>query len=297
MGEPNARKRFEVRDYGQPYQPSERPEPWFRLLEELSSNLEACGPCDHRLYITADAMTQLRSHVRWGESADDNRVEQGGLMLGHSYTDASAHVVYGVVSDIVPGRSALGSDAHLSMRHAVWKEMLEEAEDLRGRYHQRSPQVIGWYHTHPNDLSVFMSATDRETQSRLFAHEWQFAVVLNPQQKIWRAFYGAGAAECPGIVVLDAEGEPQTGDEGVEGAGAVFEKEVRFADGVGGEGGRDGVGRYWIYPRRGATASGAGTPDPHATKLLLVAVCLLLLLFLMQTVGLYLQVRTLLRRQ
>lgn len=292
MLELSPRKRFEISDYGEPYRPAERPEPWFRLLEELSSNLEACGPCDHRLYVTEEAMRQLRGHICWGADVADNRVEQGGLLLGHSYVDASALVVYGVVSHTIPSRSALGSGAHLKMEHAAWKEMLESAEELRGQHPQLGLQIIGWYHTHPNSLPVFMSPTDRETQARLFSHDWQFAVVLNPHQKTWRAFYGAGAAECPGIVVADAEGVPP-GHEGLAGAAVVSGPATTLTEGEESAGDEAGEGVRWLYWGDGTAALTGGAGDRRTATLLLVALCLLLLLVLMQAVGLYLQFRAL----
>jgi proteasome lid subunit RPN8/RPN11 len=62
-------------------------------------------------------------------------------------------------------------------------------------------QVIGWYHTHPGRLSVFMSGTDLNTQSKMFSMVWQFAIVLNPQKQLWRAFSGSKAKECKGYML------------------------------------------------------------------------------------------------
>jgi proteasome lid subunit RPN8/RPN11 len=103
--------------------------------------------------------------------------------------------------------SAKGSSVHLEMTHDTWKEMLDSADKLLEQSPQRELQIIGWYHTHPNGLQVFMSGTDRDTQSRMFAHDWQFAVVLNPQKQRWRAFFGHTARECKGYVIADEEGE------------------------------------------------------------------------------------------
>lgn len=52
-----------------------------------------------------------------------------------------------------------------------------------------------------------MSGTDRTTQQRLFGNDWQFAIVLNPHKKIWRAFYGANSSGCRGYV-LDGNHSP-----------------------------------------------------------------------------------------
>jgi len=62
----------------------------------------------------------------------------------------------------------------------------------------KSVQIIGWYHTHPRNLGVFMSHTDINTQKLHFNKNWHYAIVLNPQKKIWKAFYGEQAHECLG---------------------------------------------------------------------------------------------------
>jgi len=82
------------------------------------------------------------------------------------------------------------------MTHETWKDMLDVVDNLDSKL-----QIVGWYHTHPNDLDVFMSGTDTATQARVFSHDWQFAIVLNPHKKIWRSFYGANSNECQGYVI------------------------------------------------------------------------------------------------
>ena len=63
-------------------------------------------------------------------------------------------------------------------------------------------QVIGWYHTHPGGLSVFMSGTDRATQRRHFSADWHFALVLNPHRQSIRAFHGPECLECSAAAIV-----------------------------------------------------------------------------------------------
>lgn len=201
------RKKFEIINSDPPYQPPERAEPAFKTVAGLSSDWErGCGE-SHRLYFTREAMSHVGGHIGWGRMTQHNCIEQGGILLGQAFRDSSSGVTYGVVSAAVAGISARGSSAHLEMTHDTWKEMLDSADELLEQSTQRELQIIGWYHTHPNGLQVFMSGTDRDTQSRMFAHDWQFAVVLNPQKRCWRAFFGRDAQECKGYVIADDEHE------------------------------------------------------------------------------------------
>jgi hypothetical protein len=47
----------------------------------------------------------------------------------------------------------------------------------------------------------------------MFGNDWHFAVVLNPQRRVWRVFHGKAAIECPGHVLHHAE-EPQRNHRG-----------------------------------------------------------------------------------
>ena len=69
-----------------------------------------------------------------------------------------------------------------------------------------SLRVVGWYHTHPNGLDVFMSGTDRDTQRALFPGAAQFALVLNPHRRLWRAFRGADSDPCHAAVIVPESG-------------------------------------------------------------------------------------------
>lgn len=201
------RKKFEIISDDPPYQPQERVMPSFKTIERLGSNCETADPMGHRLYLTGEAMSHIGSHIGWGQMTQHNCIEQGGILLGQVFRDSMNGVTYGVADAAVAGLSARGSSVHLEMTHDTWKEMLASVDQLLEQSPQRDLQVIGWYHTHPNGLQVYMSGTDRETQGRLFAHDWQFAIVLNPQKERWRAFFGHAAQECQGYVIAADEAE------------------------------------------------------------------------------------------
>lgn len=149
--------------------------------------------CD--LYIRSSAFEKIREHIVWGKHTPENLIEQGGILLGHAFLDEN-HVIYGVVEDIIAGQLARGSPAYLEVSHATWKAMFDLVDAQYTHAH-----ILGWYHTHPGVLDIFMSGTDRNTQRRLFGNDWQFALVLNPQRLIWKVFRGAGVRECGGCEI------------------------------------------------------------------------------------------------
>lgn len=201
------RKKFDIVNTEPPYVPLSRPLPPFTTVQTLDSRCEDATNDSHRLYLTEEAMNHITSHVGWGSHTQHNCIEQGGILVGQSFRDRDTRITYAVVQAAIAGLSARGSSVHLEMTHNTWKEMLDSVDRLLDQSPQAELQVVGWYHTHPNGLQVFMSGVDLETQRRLFAHDWQFAIVLNPQKKCWRAFFGEAAVECPGYVITDSQNE------------------------------------------------------------------------------------------
>lgn len=193
-------KRFEITATTPAYEVTSRSRNDALRALSIRSYASAEADASHELYIEQRAMQDLLAHIEWGLDSPRNRVEQGGLLLGHVYSDPHDETVYGVVSAVIPGARAKGSGAYLLMDHETWKAMLDHADDLNAASGGPALQVIGWYHTHPHELSVFLSGTDRATQARMFSQPWQFAVVLNPQKTTWRVFHGGAAVECVGFM-------------------------------------------------------------------------------------------------
>lgn len=157
------------------------------------------GSSSFHLTIQGEAARKLLGQIGWGEpTATHNRVEQGGLLLGH--VDQDATHIHGIAEDAVAANLAHGTAAHLQFSTQAWKEMLDYVDGLEAQGLHLS--VIGWYHTHPGHLEVFMSSVDEETQRRLFNRDWHFSVVLNPQRQEFRVFHGRESEECQGNIVL-----------------------------------------------------------------------------------------------
>lgn len=186
------KKKFQINTMTPSYGPEEPSDDMAIRISDYRS-----GPI-FILQIESGAQKKLFEHIDWGKHTSKNSVEQGGILLGRVFKKSERNITYGVVTDIVPGRSAHGSAAYLELSTEVWKEMLDHVDRELEQGGESRNQIIGWYHTHPNSLDVFMSGTDMGTQRRLFANEWHFAIVLNPQRKLWRAFQGPNASECLG---------------------------------------------------------------------------------------------------
>lgn len=174
------------------------------MFVEFNSRFQEQQSGDHSILLRENVWTNdIGEHIGWGRRTSENYNEQGGILLGRVFFDEKAtQQIFGIVEKAVPARAAEGSPAYLSMNHQSWHEMLAEMDGMNDDADpEKKLQVIGWYHTHPNELSVFMSGTDRRTQRLFFPHDWQFAIVLNPHRKYWKAFYGAQAIECPGFII------------------------------------------------------------------------------------------------
>ncbi|PTX61108.1 JAB1/Mov34/MPN/PAD-1 ubiquitin protease [Kordia periserrulae] len=168
--------------------------------KEIISNTQKIDT-KNSLYISSSAKENIFSHIGWGKDISSNSVEQGGLLIGHSYKNRSDNSIIGHVEVAIPATTAKGSMTYLEFNHATWKMMMDKLDAINEATIERDLQIIGWYHTHPGRLSVFMSGTDMNTQRKMFSKEWQFAIVLNPQKQFWRAFNGRNAEECNGYML------------------------------------------------------------------------------------------------
>ena len=192
------KKKFQITEETQGYAPSEKAYIEVPTDQSLDSIVSNQTESNVKIFITEEVQNQIWSHIGWGERINRNIVEQGGILLGQVYKDLEQKIQFAVVEKAIAGWTAKGSSAYLEMGHEVWKEMIEMVDNYLDANPNYNIQIIGWYHTHPNSLDVFMSGTDRNTQSLHFSKNWHYAIVLNPHRQIWKAFYGKNAIECEG---------------------------------------------------------------------------------------------------
>jgi proteasome lid subunit RPN8/RPN11 len=167
------------------------------LGQRLDTVNRTSGPA---LYIDSRPLKAMREHIRWDRSTADNRVEQGGLIVGEVIRGPSQETT-ALITDTLPALGTQGSAAYVKFDHHVWMRMFDRFESFveSGRI-TGNQKIIGWYHTHPN-MQVFMSGTDMGTQQALFSKPWNYALVLNPQQLLCACFRGEMATPAPLIEV------------------------------------------------------------------------------------------------
>lgn len=198
-------KKFEIIETSPPYNPDEAEEINMSADIYITSDFNEDQDISHRLYINEEAKNQIFQHIGWAQKTTGNVFEQGGILLGTCIFDKKEKITYGIVERAVPGKSARGHAAYLELNHQAWKEMIDYVDELLDNKPEVNLQIVGWYHTHPNSLGVFMSGTDRATQRRMFGQSWQFAIVLNPHKQIWKAFHGKNSEECKGFMLNEAK--------------------------------------------------------------------------------------------
>jgi len=190
-----ANKKFKIDGIKKAYEPSKETIEDDKINIKMSSDFST-----YKLMIKPSAFNSLCKHIDWNKKGKYNKVEQGGILLGYVKHDVEKKVILGIVEEVIHGKSAVGTRQSLRMSHDVWKQMIDQADNIAHQRGREDLQIIGWYHTHPNNLEVFMSEIDMATQQRFFAHDWHFAVVINPHKATWKVFHGRLARECEGIV-------------------------------------------------------------------------------------------------
>ena len=146
------------------------------------------------------ALSDVIEHIEFGEKTKKNVVEQGGIYIGKPCVLASGERL-GYVEAAIAAPNTRGTSTYVEFNHDTWRYFLSTFEDRKeqGEY-DADDVILGWYHTHPNSLGVFMSGTDMGTQREQFYRPWNSAIVINPHRKFIAGFYGKDAT--PAEVIL-----------------------------------------------------------------------------------------------
>lgn len=161
----------------------------YRISPDERSRLHNQYGDDPLLLIFSDkSCSKLKERIGWGHRTYQNHVEQGGILLGRVWRYKNE--VFSFVEDCILANTQ-GSSAFVEFTPDMWAAMQQELDNLNSlKAKEDKMAIIGWFHTHPNELAVFMSGTDQNTQNKNFSQDWQVSVVLNPHKKILRAFFG-----------------------------------------------------------------------------------------------------------
>lgn len=158
---------------------------------------------DYILYILPNAAEDIFSYIDWGEVSAKNRVEQGGIIVGRHFRDEKKNISYSLAERAVPAYGANGSMGFLDMRKEDWEQMHEDLDRMNvAKLEEKKYIILGWFHTHPNSLDVFMSGTDMYTQRNYFADDNCMALVFNPHRRIWKCFRKAECCDCKAELLI-----------------------------------------------------------------------------------------------
>ena len=141
----------------------------------------------YRLYILKEAADLMLNFIEWDKHTERNRTEMVGFMVGHHYYDESKDIYYSEVESVFTIPTDISTEVYLQLSTDSMFA-IEQMLDAYNLENGTDCKFVGWFHTHPNSLPVFMSSTDLITQTRFFADDLGYAVVLNPHKLYWKAF-------------------------------------------------------------------------------------------------------------
>jgi len=140
------------------------------------------------LILTDFAYNKMNRMLSWGYKTSQNTVEQGGILLGK--VEQYKNEIYNIVEDVILANTK-GSAMFVEFTSAMWADMQQELSDInKQRGNKEKFVIVGWFHTHPNNLPVFMSNTDINTQKLNFSQQWQASLVMNPHKKLRCVYFG-----------------------------------------------------------------------------------------------------------
>jgi proteasome lid subunit RPN8/RPN11 len=123
-------------------------------------------------FIESRALEGLHDYL-----AHDLKREHGGVLVGQPFFDCEENRYFIDIRAAIPALETEGNEVHLQFTPQSWSY-------ISGIIEENFPDqvILGWFHSHPG-LGVFMSGTDRATQSAFFRSPWNVAIVVDPVAK------------------------------------------------------------------------------------------------------------------
>jgi proteasome lid subunit RPN8/RPN11 len=150
----------------------------WRELSGSSSIAPAAAPVS-LVRIVPTALTAVQEHL-----SHDRMTEHIGLLFGQVEAAADRTPVVTILI-AHPLDAASASSTHVVMQRDQWPSVWRRLSP-----HSFDEQLVGWYHSHPGH-SVFLSATDLQTQAQWFRQSWHVALVYDPVSLELGAFCGS----------------------------------------------------------------------------------------------------------
>lgn len=145
------------------------------------------GSHEYFLFILHEAVDEILSFIEWDKHTEHNHTEVCGFMVGHHYYDEEKKIYYSEVEKIFTVPTDVSTEVYLQLSTDSMFA-IEHQLDVYNDENNSNCRFIGWFHTHPNSLPVFMSSTDLITQTRFFSDDLGYAIVMNPHRLLWKAF-------------------------------------------------------------------------------------------------------------
>lgn len=168
------------------------------------------------LYVSKVAEERIRNHA---VSRSDDKLEVMGLLLGSVYEDGG--IPYALVRDVAT-TDLDASSVSVRFERDGFEKLFESLDGACFNY-----ILVGWYHSHPGHR-CFLSATDIDTQMRMFNQPFHSAIVVDPINAEIAAFHveKGRSVERPFAVYWDEYQNPYYGE-------TVKERKKRsYPDGV-----------------------------------------------------------------
>ena len=160
-------------------------------LASLSLNsMPRLKPGESLILMKQAALEEMQAHLR-----SDVRIELGGLLGGQALYDPALELYLIVIELAMPARGGEGTAASFTYTPASWQAILPQWQQMRDEW-----TIVGSYHSHPG-LGVFLSTTDKETQTDVFPHDWQVALVMDPIANTTGYFIGTAGKPCPARIL------------------------------------------------------------------------------------------------
>ena len=186
-----------------------------KSVDMIMSNTESIN-VPNRVLVLSPQTTKslLRDTIGWGRcDFPRNRKEQGGWLIGRHFSDNQGRIMKSEVLYILEAQTDVREPGYIEWSALEDIRLQRAFFDIQSSVAKNDPEAaksiefIGWWHTHPNRLPVFLSSTDHSTIRIKFNKPEHYSVVLNPHRKIWRVFAGPDAVEIHGIMPLPMKAE------------------------------------------------------------------------------------------
>jgi proteasome lid subunit RPN8/RPN11 len=120
--------------------------------------------------------------------------ERIGILTGRPYTKSFSGQLLVCVDAALSVEDIHATDIRVAIQKSEWEDVWRRLSVTV------ESRIVGWYHSHPGH-GVFLSATDRVTQSSWFAQEWKIAIVVDPVRGEYQAFTGASGTPTPVLLI------------------------------------------------------------------------------------------------